>query len=73
MNSNISDYINSLQGQFVVPRKLTDGALVTGFVPDEELAIMQFIGAFSQQRRGGGRLATFVEFSSGITKGDGSV
>ena len=63
MNSNVLDYINALQRQFAVPRKLTDGTLVTGFVPDEELAITQFIGAFSRQRRGGGRLTAFVEFS----------
>ena len=44
MNSDISDYIHSLQGQFVVQRKLTDGTLVTGFVPEEELALMEFIG-----------------------------
>lgn len=66
MNSDISDYIHSLQGQFVVQRKLTDGTLVTGFVPEEELALMEFIGAFSRQRRSGGRLATWVEFPAEV-------
>lgn len=61
MSSIYSNYINSLQGQFSVARKLTDGTLVAGLSPEEDSAIMEFIGAFSRQRRGGGRLATFME------------
>lgn len=61
MDEDLND-LKALEGQFAVSRKLTDGTPVTGFAPEEYLAIMQFIGALTRQRRGGGRLATFVEF-----------